>query len=75
MVYNYSQANIPLETMWTDIDYMDLRRVFSLDPDRFPLDMMQELVDHLHNNNQHYIMMGESRILQLEIGLMLIPHF
>lgn len=58
-VYNYSQAGIPLETMWTDIDYMDLRRVFSLDPERFPLDMVQELVEHLHANDQQYILMGE----------------
>lgn len=59
VVYNYSQAGIPLETMWTDIDYMNLREVFSVDPERFPLAMMRELVDHLHANNQQYILMGE----------------
>ena len=44
VVANYSSAGIPLETMWTDIDYMYLRRVFTLDPYRYPLDVMQELV-------------------------------
>lgn len=59
VVYNYSVAEIPLETMWTDIDYMDLRKVFTLDSDRFPLDMMQQLISHLHSHDQHYIMMGK----------------
>ncbi|KAL4994553.1 glycosyl hydrolases family 31-domain-containing protein [Aspergillus recurvatus] len=62
VVYNYSQAGIPLETMWTDIDYMDLRRVFTLDPERFPLEKMRELVDYLHDNNQHYIVMVDPAV-------------
>ena len=57
VVHNYSVAGIPLEAMWTDIDYMDRRRGFSLDPQRFPKDMMRGLVDHLHSKGQKYILM------------------
>lgn len=57
VVYNYSQARIPLETMWTDIDYMDLRRTWTVDPERFPLHMMQQLVTYLHDHQQQYILM------------------
>lgn len=62
VVYNYSQAKIPLETMWTDIDYMELRRVFTLDTERFPLKDMQELVDYLHDHDQHYIVMVDPAV-------------
>ncbi|PNP42332.1 hypothetical protein TGAMA5MH_06014 [Trichoderma gamsii] len=62
VVQNYSLANIPLETMWTDIDYMDRRRVFSVDPQRFPMPMMRELVDHLHANDQHYVVMVDPAV-------------
>lgn len=43
--------------MWTDIDYMDRRRTFSLDPDRFPTHRMLDLIKYLRNRQQHYIMM------------------
>lgn len=62
VVYNYSQAGIPLETMWTDIDYMDRRRVFSLDPERYPLEKVQALVSHLHEQDQHYIVMVDPAV-------------
>lgn len=62
VVYNYSQAGIPLETMWTDIDYMDGRRVFTLDPLRFPTHKMRELVSYLHAHDQHYIVMVDPAV-------------
>ncbi|KAI9370990.1 glycosyl hydrolases family 31-domain-containing protein [Aspergillus egyptiacus] len=66
VVYNYSQAGIPLETMWTDIDYMELRRVFTLDPERFPLEQMRELVDYLHSHDQHYIVMVDPAVSTID---------
>lgn len=62
VVYNYSQASIPLETMWTDIDYMDARKIMTVDPQRFPLPKMRELVNHLHNDQQHYIVMVDPAV-------------
>lgn len=41
----------------TVVDYMDRRRGFSLDPDRFSLKMMRQLVDYLHSKDQHYVLM------------------
>ncbi|CAG9951800.1 unnamed protein product, partial [Clonostachys rosea f. rosea IK726] len=51
VIYNYSQANIPLETMWTDIDYMDGRTIFT------PTLSDTPIVSYLHERNQHYIVM------------------
>jgi alpha-glucosidase len=62
VVANYSEANIPLETMWTDIDYMDRRRVFTNDPDRYPLDLWKDFVDTLHERDQHYIVMVDPAV-------------
>ncbi|KAF2005735.1 glycoside hydrolase family 31 protein [Amniculicola lignicola CBS 123094] len=61
VVANYSAAGIPLETMWTDIDYMDQYKVFTLG-ENFPLDKMRNLVDRLHANNQHYIVMVDPAV-------------
>ncbi|KAL1655516.1 hypothetical protein SLS61_001980 [Didymella pomorum] len=61
VVANYSAAGIPLETMWTDIDYMDKYKVFTLG-ERFPLDQVRDFVSDLHSKNQHYIVMVDPAV-------------
>ncbi|KAH7318236.1 glycosyl hydrolases family 31-domain-containing protein [Stachybotrys elegans] len=66
VAYNYSVAGIPLEVVWSDIDYMDFRRTFSLDPKRFPISCMQKLTKYLHDRQQRYIMMVDPAIAEYD---------
>lgn len=47
---------------------MDSRKVFSLDPQRFPLKKMRELVDYLHKHDQHYIVMVDPAVAYQNYG-------
>jgi alpha-glucosidase len=41
---------------------MNLRQVFTLDSERFPLHLMRELVATLHARQQHYIVMVDPAV-------------
>ncbi|CAE6470893.1 unnamed protein product, partial [Rhizoctonia solani] len=62
VITNHSAAGIPLETMWTDIDYMYERWVFTSDPQYFPISRMREIVEYLHDHDQQYIVMVDPAV-------------
>ncbi|KAF8132870.1 glycoside hydrolase family 31 protein [Boletus edulis] len=48
-------ANIPLEVQWNDIDLYHAFRGFTTDPVRFPGEELQQFIEQLTANHQHYI--------------------
>ena len=56
VVDNYKKANIPLDTMWNDIDYMQNYLDFTLDPVNYPQEEVRTFIDELHANGQHYVL-------------------
>lgn len=56
VVNNYTAADLPLETIWSDIDYMHNRfRNAEFDPLRYPVNQMSSYVEELNARGQHWI--------------------
>jgi len=64
VVANYKKNNIPLDTMWIDIDYMENNKDFTYDSQNFPVSEMKKFVQELKNNHQYYINMIDPAIAQ-----------
>ena len=68
VVGNYSAAGIPLDTIWSDIDFMDAYRDFTVDPVAFPLPELQSFVARLHRQQQHYVVIVDPGTLLCRSG-------
>jgi len=42
------------------------RYIMTLDPDRFPLERMRDIVDYLHEHDQHYVVMVDPAVAYQE---------
>ena len=62
VVQSYRDFNIPLETIWTDIDYMFQYRDFTNDPNTFPYAAGEAFLSKLNAGGQHYIPIVDSAI-------------
>jgi alpha-glucosidase len=62
IVDTFKAFNIPLETIWLDIDYMDQYRDFTTDPHTFPVSEAKAFFDQLHGDNQHFVPIVDSAI-------------
>lgn len=62
VVDTFRAFDIPLETIWADIDYMDQYRDFTVDPVSFPLSGVKEFFDYLHSKNQHFVPIVDAAI-------------
>jgi len=62
VVDQYRANEIPLDTMWSDIDYMDEKKLFTLDPINYSQSHLSSLVDDLHAANQRYVVIVDPGI-------------
>lgn len=56
VVENYKKANIPLDTMWNDIDYMQNYLDFTTDAVNYPEHELKKFIEELHEGGQHYVL-------------------
>jgi len=64
VVSGYAAAGLPLEVLWSDIDYMSRWKDFTLNATAYNRDDLQALVARLHDSAQRYVMIVDPGILK-----------
>ena len=60
MIDNYKLYDLPLDAIWSDIDYLDNNKDFKYDQQNFK--SLPNFVKSLHENNKKYVPIIESGI-------------
>ena len=56
VIDNFNINELPLDTIWSDIDYMNEYRLWTLDPINYKSSNMKSFLKELHDNNRQYVM-------------------
>lgn len=62
IVEQYKDHGIPLETIWSDIDYMQNWKDFTTDLNTYSLPEFKEFLEFVHNGSQHYVPIVDAAI-------------
>lgn len=62
VVENFKAFDLPLEAIWNDIDPMDQKRDFTVDPYRYPASDFKKFIEKLHKQGQHYVPLFDAAV-------------
>ena len=62
VVTNFNKYRIPLDVMWTDIDYMIKYEDFTLDPARYDYTQFGKFIDSLHAAGRRFVPITDAAI-------------
>jgi alpha-glucosidase (family GH31 glycosyl hydrolase) len=63
---NFTAFNLPLDTLWLDIDYMASWKDWSYDPALFPQASVAAFVDDVHASGQKFVVIVDPGILNVD---------
>ena len=66
VVENYTKANLPLEVIWSDIDYMQTWKDFTWDSKNYPQEEVRDFVQQISKKGKHYVTIVDPGILSTD---------
>jgi alpha-glucosidase (family GH31 glycosyl hydrolase) len=66
VVENFNRYHLPLDVLWTDIDYMIEFEDFTLDPTRYPYAEFQKFINSLHAAGRRFVPITDAGIAQID---------